>query len=381
VPLELADVLRAHGEEFRRLCRPTRRQLAVMAHIEQCRTAALGGHAEACGSCGHVVKVSYNSCRDRHCSKCQGEKRVRWVESRLARILPVPHFHVVFTVPHELNPVMLRNKRATFDILFRAAAETLSTIALDEKRLGAEIGFTAVLHTWGQNLLFHPHLHCVVTGGGLAPDGAEWVPAREKYLLPVRILGKMFRGKFLDYLGRACAGGMIDGGFDLAAVKARLYRRRWVVYAKPPFGGVEAVIKYLGRYTHRVAISNSRLVSMESGRVTFTWKDYRDGGRAKVMTLGATEFIRRFLLHVLPRGYTRIRHYGLMAPANVNAKLQACRELLSAEGPAPEDEPAAETSDHAPEPQPPPVVCPVCGCTRMVRVRLEPLPTRRLDSS
>lgn len=381
MPLELADVLRAHGREFRRAFSPTKRQLAVMAHIEQCRTAALGGHAEECASCGHVVKVSYNSCRDRHCPKCQGEKRVRWVESRLARVLPVPHFHVVFTVPDELNPVMLRNKRATFDVLFRAAAETLSAIALDEKRLGAEIGFTAVLHTWGQNLLFHPHLHCVVTGGGLSPDGASWIPAREKFLLPVRVLGKMFRGKFLDYLGRACAAGLIEGGFDFAAVKDRLYRKRWVVYAKPPFGGTEDVIRYLGRYTHRVAISNSRLVSMESGRVSFTWKDYRDGGRVKVMTLDANEFIRRFLLHVLPRGYTRIRHYGLMAPANVNAKLETCRELLSAEGPAPEDEPPPEAGDQITEPQTPPPVCPVCGSTRIVRVRLAPLPVRRLDSS
>lgn len=335
---EVADIVRAHGNEFRHAHHPSAGQEAVLRHIADCRTAALGGHVDECDSCRHQ-RISYNSCRDRHCPKCQSIARADWLEARLQRLLPVPYFHVVFTIPEELNPLALGNKRLVFDCLFAAAAQTLATIAQDEKHLGAQIGFTAVLHTWGQNVLFHPHLHCVVTGGGLSPNGEHWVNGPERFFLPVRVLAKLFRGKLLAALEAArTAGRLRFGGSttdlteDVVWKRFRdgLYRKDWIVYAKPPFGGPEQVFSYLGRYTHRVAISNHRIVGFDSGRVAFTFKDYADGGQRKVMTVSSLEFLRRFLLHVLPRGFTRIRHFGLFAGRNVSTKLERSRHLLNA---------------------------------------------------
>jgi hypothetical protein len=338
--LELADVIRRHGDGYRQHHSISLQQARVMTHIRQCRTAALGGHVETCPGCD-FRRITYNSCRDRHCPKCQFTRQVAWVEARVDRLLPVPYFHVVFTLPHALNPVVLRNPVVMYDLLFQAVSSTLLVLAADRRHLGAQVGITAVLHTWGQNLLLHPHLHCVVTGGGLSPDGQRWVEGRERFLIGVKVLAALFRGKFLAGLKKLLDAGsvILDGaglpGMESAAVRrwvGGLYAQRWVVYAKPPFGGPEQVFRYLGRYTHRVAITNNRLVSMADGQVSFTWKDYADEHKRKVMRLDAEEFLRRFLLHVLPRGFVRIRHYGLMASGNVSGKLAQCRQLLQARG-------------------------------------------------
>jgi hypothetical protein len=335
--LEVADVLRAYGDAYRAAHPVSPAQAKVMRRLASCRTAALGGHIDACAGCG-FVRVSYNSCRDRHCPKCQAGKRAAWLDDRLERLLPVPYFHVVFTLPDILHPLVLHNPAALYDLLFRAAAGTLLTLAADPKRLGAQVGFTAILHTWGQNLLFHPHLHCVVTGGGLSSDQARWIAGNPRYFLPVRVLGKLFRGKFLAGLRAAYDAGelTLSGSASRFAdpnvfhqLVSDLYRRPWVVYAQPPFGGPEHVFRYLGRYSHRVAIANSRLVAIDDGHVSFTWKDYADGSQVKVMRLTADEFLRRFLLHVLPKGFVRVRHYGLMAGSSAATKLPRCRELLA----------------------------------------------------
>ncbi|MEA2591136.1 MAG: hypothetical protein QOD62_967, partial [Actinomycetota bacterium] len=320
--LEVADVFRDHGDAF--LDRygdtlsPERRR--ALRDIAACRTEALGGHVEECDRCGHQ-RIAYNSCRNRHCPKCQATAAAQWMEARGAELLPVEYFHVVFTLPPALAPIALQNPREVYNILFRAAAETLRQIAADPKHLGAEIGFLAVLHTWGQNLQHHPHVHCVVPGGGLSPDGSHWVACRPGFFLPVRVLSRVFRGKFLALLGNAFDQGKLSfhGKLGVLADGGEFQRRltasaqtEWVVYAKPPFGGPEQVLKYLARYTHRVAISNRRLVALEEGDVQFQWKDYAHGGGPKTMTLKAIEFIRRFLLHVLPSGFVRIRHYGFL---------------------------------------------------------------------
>jgi len=352
--VEVADILRAHGDAYRARHPVSPEQATVLRRLCDCRTAALGGHVDTCDACG-TVQISYNSCRDRHCPKCQSTRQVEWVESRLERLLPVPYFHVVFTLPEQLQPLGLKNRRVLYDLLFRAASQTLLELAADPRRLGAQIGFTAVLHTWGQNLLFHPHLHCVVTGGGLSPDGQRWVAGREDYFLPVRVVGQLFRGKFLAGLKVAYAAdqlmltGSVESLRDPAEFRkllGTLYRQQWVVYAKPPFGGAEHVYRYLGRYTHRVAISNRRLISLAAGRVTFRYKDYADSARGKQMTLDAEEFIRRFLLHVLPKGFVRIRHYGLLAGRNVGTKLAECRRLLG-NGDAPTEIETAVTTEPA----------------------------------
>ena len=338
---EVADVVRAHGEQYRRLHAPSPLQAQVLTHIESCRTAALGGHLDECDGCGYV-RISYNSCRDRHCPKCQASARAEWLEQRLSRLLPVPYFHVVFTLPAELHALALGNKRVVYDLLFAAASQTLLCLGRDGRHLGAQIGVTAVLHTWGQNLLLHPHLHCVVTGGGLSMDGKRWVAGRERYFLPVQVLGRLFRGKFLHALQQAFNAGRLHlrgSTADLAdeaswdSLRDALYRKEWVVYAKPPFGGPEQVFRYLGRYTHRVAISNHRLVEVADGTVAFTLKDYADGGQRKTMTLQGVEFLRRFLLHVLPKGFVRIRHFGLCASANVRTKLARAQEILASLSP------------------------------------------------
>jgi hypothetical protein len=335
--LEVADILRAHSDVYRQTHRVSPNQAKAMRNIIACRTAALGGHVDTCADCG-FRRISYNSCRDRHCPKCQATKRAAWLETRLERLLPVDHFHLVFTLPEQLQPLVLKNQRVLYGVLFRAASQTLLTLAADPKRLGAQLGFTVILHTWGQNLLFHPHLHCVVTGGGLSPDGQRWVPARQGYLLPVKVLAKLFRGKFLAGVQQAYDRGELKLTGSIASLAqpqafrnllATLYQRDWIVYAKPPFGGAEQVYRYLGRYTHRVAISNARLVSHQDGRVQFRYKDYADASRHKLMNLTADEFIRRFLLHVLPKGFVRIRHYGLLASRNVATRLADCRRLLA----------------------------------------------------
>ena len=336
--LEVADVFRRYGAAYRQqhagsLSRGQRR---VMSAIELCRTAALGGHLEQCDCCGHP-RPAYHSCRNRHCPKCQSLARAQWLEDRQAELLPVEYFHVVFTVPEEIAALAYQNKEVVYGILFRATAETLRTLAADPQHLGAEIGFFAVLHSWGQNLLHHPHLHCVVPGGGLAPDGKRWIACRPGFFLPVNVLSCLFRRLFLDYLQAAFEQGQRHFFSSLERLRdphafahylAPLRQIDWVVHAKPPFGGPEQVLNYLGRYTHRVAISNNRLLDIEDGKITFRWKDYRHNDRPRVMTLEADEFIRRFLLHVLPDGFQRIRHYGFLAHRYRKAKLALCRQLL-----------------------------------------------------
>jgi hypothetical protein len=316
-------------------------QRKVMGAIEACRSPALGGHVEQCGDCGHT-RVAYNSCRNRHCPKCQGLARAEWLADRQADLLPVPYFHVVFTLPTAIAEVAYQNKAVVYGILFKAAAETLRVIAADPKHLGAEIGMVAVLHTWGQALQHHPHLHCVIPGGGPSPDGTKWVGCRPGFFLPVRVLSTLYRRLFLTLLQAAFDEGRLEFFGELAALAKPaafaallkpLRKAPWVVYAKRPFGGPAKVLEYLGRYTHRVAIANSRIVDMADGRVSFLWKDYRHHDKRKAMTLDADEFIRRFLLHVLPNGFHRIRHYGYLANGHRAAKLAQCRRLLAAPAP------------------------------------------------
>jgi Putative transposase/Transposase zinc-binding domain len=352
--LEVADVFRRFGPTFRDrhgASLSTARWKAMRA-IENCRTAVLGGHVERCGDCGHQ-RVAYNSCRNRNCPKCQGLARAQWLDDRQSELLDVPYFHVVFTVPAEIEVIAFQNQTVVYDILFRAASETLRTIAADPKHLGAEIGFLAVLHTWGQNLMHHPHVHCLVPGGGIAPDGKSWIACRPGFFLPVRVLSRMFRGLFLHYLEKAFAAGELRFFSEYrplhepAAFRRYLtpvHRAEWVVYAKAPFAGPRQVLDYVGRYTHRVAISNSRLLSMDDGKVRFRWKDYRDGNRQKTMTLDGGEFMRRFLIHVLPDGFHRIRYFGFLGNCHRARKLALCRELLGMAPPGPAG-PAADFRD------------------------------------
>jgi hypothetical protein len=299
-----------------------------MHAIEICRTASLGGHIDECEECGHV-KISYNSCRNRHCPKCQFLKKEKWVEARGRELLPIEYFHVVFTLPDELNPLALRNREVVYNILFRAASETLTELA--DTRLGVRIGFIAVLHTWGQNLMDHPHLHCIVSGGGVSHG--KWVSSKRRFLFPVKVMSRLFRGKFLDFLKKAYERKEIQSGEEFTGFLRGLYAKEWVVYAKPPFNGPKTVVGYLGRYTHRIAITNHRITSMEDGRVSFSWKDYSDGMRTKIMTLDAAEFIRRFLLHVLPHGFVKIRHFGFLSNRNRKTCLESCRRALGAAEP------------------------------------------------
>jgi hypothetical protein len=378
--LEVADIFRRHGEAYREthaghLGRAERR---VMGAIEACRTAVLGGHVERCAECG-LIRIAYNSCRNRHCPKCQGSARAAWLAERQAELLPVPYFHVVFTLPAPAAEIAFQNKAAVYATLFRAAAETLSTIAADRRHLGAEIGFISVLHTWGQNLQHHPHVHCLVPGGGVSPDGRRWIACRRGFFLPVRVLSRLFRRLFLEELRAAFETGRLAffgalAGLAAAPIFARrlseLRRTEWVVYAKRPFAGPAAVLAYLSRYTHRVAIANSRLIDMTGEHVRFRWRDYRHHNKSKVMTLAADEFIRRFLLHTLPHGFHRIRHYGFLGNRHRAEKLALCRRLLTIGTAAP--------PDNADEPGSPQDrnfdTCPCCG-GRMERVG--PLPRSR----
>jgi hypothetical protein len=336
--LEVADVFRRYGEAYRQNhgASMSAEQRRVMAAIEVCRTAVLGGHLERCEQCGYE-RNCFNSCRDRHCPKCQSLARAQWIEHRQAELLDCPYFHVVFTVPDEIAAIAYQNKEVVYDILFHSTAETLKTIAADPKHLGAEIGFFAVLHSWGQNLMFHPHLHCVVPGGGLSADGQRWVRCRARFFLSVRVLSRLFRRLFLERIEKAFNSAKLQFFAALEPLRdphafseriAATKEFEWVVYAKRPFAGPQQVLDYVGRYTHRVAISNNRLIDIDNGRVQFQWKDYRDNSEIKVMDLDADEFIRRFLLHVLPEGFQRIRYYGFLANRDRRNKLVLCRQLL-----------------------------------------------------
>jgi hypothetical protein len=366
-PLEVADVFRAHGAAWRKANagHVSLAQLKVMSAIESCRTSALGGHVECCEDCAHM-RVAYNSCRNRHCPKCQGAAARQWLAEREAELLPVPYYHVVFTLPAAIGAIAFQNKATVYDLLFRTAADTLTAIAADPKHLGARIGLTAVLHTWGSALSHHPHVHVIVPAGGLSPDGARWIACKPGFLLPVRVLSRLFRRLFLESLAALHAAGRLAFFGDLAplaatdafdAALAPLRRSEWVVYAKRPFAGPQAVLAYLARYTHRVAISNSRLIALDEAGVAFKWKDYRIKGRnrLKTMTLDAAEFIRRFLLHVLPSGFHRIRHYGLFAGTVRAHNIERVRQLLAAPKPRPAQ---ADSDTETPSPA---HRCPCCG--------------------
>lgn len=335
--LEVAHIFRAYGQAYRDLHghKLPLRHLRAMRAIELCRTEKLGGHVDTCDHCG-ALRISYNSCRNRHCPKCQCLDKERWVEARKRDVLPTHYFHVVFTVPDILRPLALRNQRTVYNILFKSVAETLKTLCKDPKHLGAQIGFIAVLHTWSQVLLEHLHIHCIVPGGGLSADEKRWVGAK-KFFIPVKVLSAMFRGKFLHYLKKAYESGDLKFPGKIAHLKERfsfkqflssLYRKNWVVYCKPPFKKPGDVVEYLGRYTHRVALSNDRIVKFDGDRVTFRWRDSSDNNKMKLMTLDAFEFIRRFLLHVLPNGFMKIRHYGILSNRSRKTKLCRCKELL-----------------------------------------------------
>ncbi|HXX03030.1 MAG TPA: IS91 family transposase [Xanthobacteraceae bacterium] len=340
--LEVADIFRGHGPAWRQAnaSRTSLGQLKVMAAIERCRTAALGGHVARCEDCAHTV-IAYNSCRNRHCPKCQGVAAKRWLADREAELLPVPYYHLVFTLPAPIGEIAYQNKAVIYDILFKASAETVMTIAADPKHLGASLGITAVLHTWGSAMTHHPHVHMIVPGGGISLDRKRWIACRPGFFLPVRVLSRLFRGRFLDRLAAAHAAGRLKFFGDhatladpqaFAAFVAPLRQTEWVVYAKRPFGGPQAVLAYLSRYTHRVAIANSRLLALDDKTVTFKWKDYRskESNRYKAMTLAIDEFIRRFLIHVLPKGFHRIRHYGLFAKPSCADNIARARQLLAA---------------------------------------------------
>jgi hypothetical protein len=378
---ELAGIFRQYGERYRATRRLPLQQLRVMRAVELCRTSALGGHAEKCGRCSYA-RNSYNSCRNRHCPKCQGADRMKWLEGRQGELLPVEYFHVVFTLPEPITRLAFYNKQVVYGILFRTAAETLLTIARDPKHLGADIGFFGILHTWGQNLLHHPHVHFVVPGGGIGPDG-QWIPCRPGYFLPVRVLSRLFRRLFLQALQKAFDNNLLAFFGDLVPLKDEaafrawldpLKETEWVVYAKKPFGGPQTAIQYLGRYTHRVALSNDRILRVSDGRVTFQWKDYRrkDRHKSRTMTLDAEEFIRRFLIHTLPPGFQRIRYFGLMANRHRKRTLGLCRTLLT--GSAHQLLPSLtqcqavlRTLQALPEPQ-----CPRCGSAMLFRIPLSP---------
>ena len=379
--LEVADIFRAHGAAWRRANagHVSLGQLKVMSAIERCRTAALGGHVAACADCAHT-QIAYNSCRNRHCPKCQGAAAKDWLAARQAELLDVPYFHVVFTLPKPIADIAYQNKAVVYDILFKASAETLITIAAEPKHLGAQIGFTAVLHTWGSALPHHPHVHVIVPGGGISADGERWVSCRPRFFLHVLVLSRLFRRRFLEKLRAAHQAGRLCFFTDLAHLaEADAFSRYlapwhdtdWVVYAKPPAAGPDAVLAYLSRYTHRVAISNSRLIALDDNGVTFKWKDYRANRRyrQKTMTLTTDQFIRRFLSHVLPKGFHRIRHYGLLANGNRAANLARARQLLAMPTPVADDD---QTVDQASEPSANTYPCPACGGRMVIIETFEP---------
>jgi len=370
-PLELAEIVRRHGPRIDEHLSGAQRR--ILRDIATCRTAALGGHVESCDHCHHQ-RIAYNSCRNRHCPRCQGSAAARWMADRAKELLPIQYFHVVFTLPDTFNALALANKRIVYGVLFDAVAQTLLQVAANPKHLGARIGFMGILHTWGQNLSLHPHVHCIVPGGGLSGGGVsadeKWVNCRPGFFLPVRVLSKVFRGKFIDALKRARGRGLLVGADDDRRFDQLLnaaVRHDWVVYAKPPFGGPEQVLKYLARYTHRIAISNRRLVSANNQTVTFNYKDYAHGNRHRSMTLDGAEFLRRFLMHAVPGGFMRIRHFGLLANRVRARNLTLCRHLMSA--PPPANCPIIDTAQ----------TCPVCQRGRMISgPNLDPVQLHRL---
>jgi hypothetical protein len=375
-PLEVADLVRAAGDAFIERNRHWLRwkHIKVLLAIRRCRTAALGGHLDECTRCGHRAPISYNSCRDRHCPKCQTAARDRWIAARQRELLPTRYLHVVFTLPHRLAPLVLQNKKVLYGLLFRTSAETLLEVARDPRHLGAEIGFFSVLHTWSQQLKIHPHVHCVVPAGGLSPDHTRWVRSRDNYFLPKEVLREVFRGKFVDALKQAFQNGQFRFEGDLkllaqpkifAAWLRPLFRQDWVVYLKPPFGGPEYVLHYLGRYTHRVAISNHRLVSLNDGQVTFRWRDSAHHNEQKLLPLSLDEFLCRFLLHILPKGFVRIRNFGFLANRKRTTLLSLCFQLLGSE-----QQPQAEQHASSTENCPDLWRCPKCGGPMKVIERL-----------
>jgi Putative transposase/Transposase zinc-binding domain len=372
----VAEVIRSCKAEFmeRYGSGLTPEQRRALNDLTACRTAALGGHVLECSECGHQ-QIAYNSCGNRHCPTCQATAAARWLEARAAELLPVPYFHVVFTLPDVLDPIALANPRVVYDLLLRSAAETLLAVAANPANLGASAGLLAVLHTWGQNLHFHPHVHCVVPGGGLSPDATRWIGSPSNYFLPTPILSPVFRGKFLAGLRAAFSNGELRLAADkFERLLTAAVRTNWVVYAKPPFGGPEQVLKYLARYTHRVAISNGRLLDFEDGQVRFRYKDYAHGNRKRVLTLSALEFVRRLLLHVLPTGFMRIRHYGILANRHRYDKLALCRRLLTVDS-ATEPESLENVRLHEPAMITPTRICPICGAGRMIVIEeFAPLP-------
>jgi hypothetical protein len=373
-PLEVADLIRSAGAAFIERNRQwlSWKHIKVLLAIARCRTAALGGHLDQCTRCGHRATISYNSCRNRHCPKCQTAARERWIAARQKELLPTRYVHVVFTLPHRLAPLVLQNKKVLYDLLFRASAETLLEVARDPRHLGAEIGFFIVLHTWSQKLGLHPHVHCVIPAGGLSLDLAQWIKSRSRFFLSIKVLRRVFRGKFVAGLQRAFQEGQLNfhGEMTLlaqpktfAAWLRPLFRKDWVVYSKPPFGGPEYVLQYLGRYTHRVAISNHRLVSFAEGKVTFRWRDSAQHNEQKLMTLSLDEFLRRFLLHVLPKGFVRIRNFGFLANRRRATLLPLCFHLLNSPQ---QTEQALSTANDANNSR----LCPKCGGPMMVIERL-----------
>jgi len=384
---EVGDIFRQYGSAFLDAFgeSTSAAQRHVLDALAACRTSALGGHVDECDECGHP-RISYNSCTNRHCPKCLVSGSAEWLDARKVELLPVQYFHVVFTLPAALASLALQNKKVVYDLLFEATSKTLQEIAADPKHLGVQLGFLAILHSWGQILLHHPHIHCVVPGGGLSPDKSRWISCPGDYFLPVKVLSRLFRGKILHLLQRAFDQKRLTfhGSLEMLAEPSlfkglidQLYKKEWIVYSKRPFGGPEQVLKYLARYTHRVAISNRRLISIENGKVTFSWKDYADENKQRRMTLDATEFIRRFLLHVLPKGYVRIRHYGFLANRFREASLELCRKLLGVTHPPLEsDEAAQEPSGDEDLGRKAEKLCPVCRKGQMVLVReLKPFET------
>lgn len=339
--IEVGDIFRQFGALYQKEYKLPSHYKKTMSAIESCRTKELGGHIEVCEECGHE-RISYNSCRNRFCPKCNFLKREQWVLDREKHLLPITYYHIVFTIPDDLNRLCLVNQKVMYDILFKSASETISDLAKDEQHIGGKVGFLCVLHTWGQNLVDHPHLHCIVTGGGLSNDGRKWVipkktTPKKDFFIHVHVISALFKKKFLAYLKGAYQSGELKFIGEIEALKSRtqfqalidnLYNKKWVTYCKKPFGGPEKVIRYLGRYSHRVAISNNRIVKLEDGKVTFKWRDYRDVSKNKQMTVSAFEFIRRFLLHILPKGYFKIRYYGLLSSRNLATNLERCKQLL-----------------------------------------------------
>lgn len=380
-PLEVADLVRSAGRNFIELNRSwlNRLHLKVLTAIERCRTAALGGHLDECSLCGHRA-ISFNSCRNRHCPKCQANARDRWLEARHRELLPSRYVHVVFTLPHELAPLALQNKRVIYDLLFRISAETLLQIARDPRHLGADIGFFSVLHTWNQKLEHHPHVHCVVPAGGLSPDRTRWIASQRKFFLPVDVLGEVFRGKFTNALRETFTNGRLGFHGSLkplrrpkvfAQLLRQTFRKKWVVYSKRPFGGPEHALRYLGRYTHRVAISNHRLVSFADDQVTFRWRDSANKNKQRLMSLQVHEFLRRFLLHVLPKGFVRIRHFGFLSTRNRSTLLPVCFRLLGAAAAKPIRETTADECENRAT-----WSCPRCNGPMLLLERLTALQLR-----